>query len=157
WFLPDGHHFLYVALSADSEKSGVFVADLASRIRKPLPIESTRTIYVAPGYLLFVREGTLMAQPFDTGKLEPTAEAVPVVEQADSAHAGVGVTIGFFSASQTGVLVYTSGRERVGVQLTWFDRAGQRLETAGAPAGLGEFSLSPDETRVAFMRQDLQA
>jgi len=157
WFLPDGHHFLYVALSTDSEKRGVFVADLPFRTRKQLSIESTRTIYVAPGYLLFVRDGTLMAQRFDTDKLEATAEAVPIAEQADSHYAGAGVTMGYFSASQNGVLVYTSGRVPLVVQLTWFDRSGRKLGTAGTPAELGAFSLSPDETRVAFMRRDLQA
>jgi eukaryotic-like serine/threonine-protein kinase len=157
WFLPDGHHFLYVALSTDSEKRGVFVADLADRNRKQLPIESTRAIYVAPGYLLFARDGTLVAQRFDTGKLETTADAVPVAEQADSHYAGAGLTVGYFSASQNGILVYTSGRAFTGVQLTWFDRTGKKLETAGAPSELGAFSFSPDETRVAFMRRDLQA
>src|SRR5262245_17480576 len=157
WFLPDGNHFLYVALSTDSENSGVFVADLAFTTRKQLPIESTRTIYVAPGYLLFVRDGTLMAQRFDTGKLEATGEAAPVAEQVDSRFAGAGVTAGYFSASQNGVLVYTSGRVATGVQLTWLDRTGKILETAGAPTELGAFSLSPDGTRVAFMRRDLQA
>jgi Tol biopolymer transport system component len=157
WFLPDGHHFLYVALSTDPEKRGVFVADLGSRSHKQLPIENTRTIYVAPGYLLFARDGALMAQRFDTGSLETTAEAVPVEKQADSGYAGAGMTSGYFSASQNGVLVYTSGRAPTAVQLTWFDRTGKRLETAGAPAELGAFSLSPDETRVAFMRRDLQA
>jgi serine/threonine protein kinase/Tol biopolymer transport system component len=157
WFLPDGHHFLYVAVSTDSQKGGVFVTDLAGGSRKPLPIEATRTIYVAPGYLLFVRDGALMAQPFDTAKLDTTGEAVPVAEQADSRYMGVGLMMGYFSASQTGVLVYTSGRESAGVQLAWFDRTGKKLETVSAPAELGPFSLSPDETRVAFTRLDLQA
>jgi eukaryotic-like serine/threonine-protein kinase len=156
WFLPDGHHFLYVALSTDSEKRGVFVADLAGS-RKQLTLESTRTIYVAQGYLLFVRDGTLLAQRFDSSRLETTAEAVPVAEQVDSRYAGAGVNVGYFSASQNGVLVYTSGRAPTGAQLTWFDRTGKRLETAGAATELGALSLSPDETRVAFTRRDLQA
>src|SRR5579864_1094286 len=118
--------------------------------------ESTRTIYVAPGYLLFGRDTTLMVQPFDTGKLETTGEAVPA-EQVDVNNAGVGVAAGYFSASQNGVLMYTSGRSPVGVQLTWFDRAGKKLDTAGAPGDVGAFSLSPDETRVAFTRPDIQA
>jgi eukaryotic-like serine/threonine-protein kinase len=157
WFLPDGDHFLYVALSTDPEKRGVFVADLAFRTRKPLAIESTRTIFVEPGYLLFVRDGSLMAQRFNTGRLETTEEAVPVAEQVDSGYAGAGLTSGYFSASQNGVLVYTSGRSPTGVQLTWFDRTGKKLETAGAPQELGAFSLSPDETRIAYLRRDPQA
>jgi eukaryotic-like serine/threonine-protein kinase len=156
WFLPDGQHFLYVALSTDPEKRAVFVGDLQSGTRKQLAIESTRTIYVAPGYLLFARDGALMAQRFDTRTLETTAEAVPVEEHADSRYAGAGVTMGYFSASQNGALVYTSGRALGVVQLTWFDPTGKKLDTAGAPAELGAFSLSPDETRVAFLRRDAQ-
>jgi Tol biopolymer transport system component len=156
WFLPDGHHFLYVALSTDQEKIGIFVADLASKTRKQVMIGNNRTIYVEPGYLLFVQDGTLMAQPFDTGKLKTTGDAVPVAEQVDTHTAGVGVTVGYFSASQNGVLVYTSGRTLGNVQLTWFGRFGNKLDVAGAPGQLGGFSLSPDETRIALARRDPQ-
>jgi eukaryotic-like serine/threonine-protein kinase len=156
WFLPDAHHFLYVAIAADPQKSGVYVADLASQTRKQLIPESTRTIYVAPGFLQFVRGGTLVAQPFDAGKLETTGDAVPVAKEVDAQNAGVGVVVGYFSASQNGVLLYTSGRAPAAVQLTWFDRSGKKLDTAGAPAELGPFSLSPDGTRVAFTRRDVQ-
>jgi len=108
---------------------------------------------VAPGYLLFVQDGTLMAQPFDTGKLETTGDAVPVAEQVDVYNAGVGVAVGYFSASQNGVLAYTSGRAIGNVQLTWFDRSGKKLDTAGAPGQLGGFSLSPDGTSVGARTQ----
>jgi eukaryotic-like serine/threonine-protein kinase len=156
WFLPDGHHFLYVALSTEAEKMGVYVGDLASKTRKQVMTGNTRTIYVAPGYLLFVRDGTLMAQPFDTGKLETTGDAVPLAEQVDVHNAGVGAAVGYFSASQNGVLVYTSGRTIGSVQLTWFDRTGKKLDTSGAHGQLREFSLSPDGTRIAFARRDPQ-
>jgi Tol biopolymer transport system component len=156
WFLPDGHHFLYVAISADVQNGGVYVADLASKGRKRVMIGNTRTIYVAPGYLLFVREGTLMAQPFDASKLETIGDPIPVAEQVDVMNAGVGVAVGYFSASQNGVLVYTSGRTLENIQLIWFDRSGKMLETVGAAEQLAGISLSPDETRVALIRRDPQ-
>jgi hypothetical protein len=62
-----------------------------------------------------------MAQPFDRDKLENTGEVLAVAEQVDVDNAGVGVAVGYFSASQNCVLVYTSGRSPLGVQLTWFD------------------------------------
>jgi Tol biopolymer transport system component len=157
WFLPDGHHFLYSAISRDPQKSGVYVVDLASKNRKLVIAESSRTIYVEQRYLLFARGRTLMAQPFDAAKLETTGEAVPVAEQVDANNAGVGVATGYFSASQSGVLVYTSGRQLGDVQLTWFDRAGHKLGVAGAPGQVANFSLSPDDTHLAFQRRDLQA
>src|SRR5215831_7305872 len=162
WFLPDGHHFLYVALSSDADKTGLYVADVAAKTRKQVIIGNTKTIYVAPGYLLFVRDGTLMAQPFDVAKLETTGDAVPVAEQVDVTNAGVGVALGYFAASQNGVLVYTSGRALGSVQLTWFDRTGRELDTVGTPGRGGlnvarpTFSLSPDGTRVALVRRDPQ-
>jgi eukaryotic-like serine/threonine-protein kinase len=157
WFLPDGHHFLYSAISSDPQKSGVYVADLASKIRRQVTNESTRTIYVTAGYLLFSRGTTLMAQPFDAGKLGTIGEAIPVAEQVDVNNAGVGVAMGFFSASQNGVLVFTSGRVPGAVQFTWVNRAGQQLGTIGAPADVESLALSPDETRIVFARRDLQA
>src|SRR5262249_7127118 len=105
WFLPGGHHFLYSFLSDDPAKRGLYVADLASKARKQVMTDSTRTIYIAPGYLLFARDKTLMAQPFDAGRLETTGDAVPVAQEVDVNVAGVGVVMGYFSASQNGVLV----------------------------------------------------
>jgi Tol biopolymer transport system component len=154
WFLPDGRHFLYLAISTDAKKSGVFVGDLASKTRKQVLEFGTRAIYVNPGYLLYVRDRTLMAQPFDTRRLETTGGAVAVAEQVDAADAA-GNSIGFFSASQNGVLAYTSGGiVRGGVQLTWFDHSGKQLDTVGSPGDLSWFSLSPDGNQVAFSRSD---
>ena len=78
WFLPDGRHFLYLARSANPETSGVYVGDLVSKARKQVVAFTTRAIYVNPGYLLYVRERTLMAQRFDTASLQTTGDAIPV-------------------------------------------------------------------------------
>src|SRR6185436_12600068 len=124
YFLPDGRHFLYVARSAQREKSGIFVGSLDSKEpRLVLNVESAAA-YAPPGYLLFVRERTLMAQPFDADKLQLTGEAVPVAEQ-------VGLNVGNaraqFSVSETGVLIYRSFVSGGNTQLVWFDRAGKEL------------------------------
>ena len=66
---------------------------------------NSNAVYTPPGYLLFVRERTLMAQPFDAGKVQTTGDAVPVAEQVDT-----GIVAQYqFSVSQNGVLAYTSG------------------------------------------------
>ena len=57
------------------------------------------------GYLLFVRETTLMAQPFDTRALKLSGEPVPVAEQILSSY-GAGAT---FHATEAGLMVYASG------------------------------------------------
>jgi serine/threonine protein kinase/Tol biopolymer transport system component len=153
WFLPDGRHFLYLAISTDVTKSAIYVGDLASKSRKRVLAIGTRAIYVNPGYLLYVRDRTLLAQPFDTSRFETTGDAVSVAEQVDVA-AGTAGSIGLFSASQNGVLAYTSGDTVDSVQLTWFDHKGKPLNSVGPPGDLSWFSLSPDGASVAFSRRD---
>jgi len=94
-----------------------------------------------------------MAQRFDASKLELNGDAVPVAENVNALN-GAGGQWGHFSASQNGVLAYIPGDAASGMQLTWFDRKGNKLGTIGAPGRLESPSLSPDESRVTFARVD---
>jgi Tol biopolymer transport system component len=155
WFLPDGHHFLYRAVSSNPDETAVYAGDLDSRMRKKILPFSTRAIYVSPGYLLYVREQTLVAQPFDTGKLETMGDAVSVAEQVGSPTAR-GPSVGPFAASDSGVLMYQSGSAERRSQLTWFDRSGTKLDTVGTPGVLQGFALSRDDTALVVARGDAQ-
>jgi hypothetical protein len=77
-----------------------------------------------PGHLLFLREGTLMAQPFDPGRLELSGEPFPVVEQVSFSALS---SLGSFSVSGDGVLAYLTGPVGSTSELLWFDRTGKRL------------------------------
>ena len=110
-------------------------------------------MYTPPGYLLFLRERTLMAQPFDAGKGQTTGDAVPIAEQVDYI---AGISLAVFSASQNGVLAYTSGGAGGNVQLTWFDRSGKVTGTVGAPGIQRWAAISPDGKTVATDRLDSQ-
>jgi serine/threonine protein kinase len=89
-FLPDGHHFLYLRRSATNpEESGVFagsIDDAPERQSKKRILATSFGGYYVPGnnagsgWLLFLSDGTLMAQPFDSVKLERSGEPVPVAE-----------------------------------------------------------------------------
>ena len=130
WFLPDGRHFLYFARSSSAEKTAVYAGDLQSNDRKLILTGNTNAIYVDPGYLLFLRDRTLMAQPFSATRLALSGDAVPIAEQVDF----VGVNNdGLFTASQNGVLAYAAGGNGGDLQITWFDRAGKVLGTVGKP------------------------
>ena len=153
WFLPDGRHFLYTANNRELEKVAIYAADLGSKNRKLVVSADSNAVYVPSGYLLFVRERTLMAQPFDTGKLQTTGNAVPVAEQVDSSFI---TTQSQFSASQNGVLAYTSGVGGGNLQLTWLDRSGTVTGTLGAPSSVNWGAISPDGNTVAVDRQDPQ-
>jgi eukaryotic-like serine/threonine-protein kinase len=153
WFLPDGRHFLYTATNREQEKNAVYIADLDSKNRKLVVAANSNAVYAPPGYLLFVRERTLMAQPFDAGKLQTTGDAVPVAEQVDSGSIAVQNQ---FSASQNGVLAYTSGGGGGNLQLTRFDRSGKATGTLGAPGAVNWGAISPDGNTVAVDRDDPQ-
>src|SRR5262249_23480821 len=83
WFLPDGRHFLYTARNSDREKTRIFVGDIYSRSVRAVALASSNAVYTPPGYLLFLRERTLMAQPFDAGQLRLTGAPAFVVEEVD--------------------------------------------------------------------------
>jgi dipeptidyl aminopeptidase/acylaminoacyl peptidase len=112
----------------------------------------SNAIYVPPGYLLFVRNGNLMAQPFDAKRLELTGAAVPVAENVPTA--GIWQH-GLFSASNNGIV---SIQPRFGklVQPVWVDRSGKTLEVLGDPAMFTQVSVSPDGQRTAFVIIDSQ-
>ena len=151
WFLPDGRHYLYtVRRFPDFEKSRIYVDSIeakpGAKIRKEVQAANSNAVY-ASGYLLFVREGTLMAQPFDTSKLQTTGDPVPIAEQVDYSP---GNSQGQFSASRNGTLVYVSGAAARGKkQLAWFDRSGTSKGPVGKPADIIWAAISPDGAMVA--------
>ena len=151
-FLPDGRRFLY-RRSADAERGGVYAGSLELKPEE----QSLKRIQPTgfspgyapprppwPGYLLFLREGALMAQAFDERRLETVGDAIPIAEQV-----GTSITRAFFSVSANGVLAYRPGGA-ASSQLTWFDRQGHALGQAGEPADYQDVALSPDATRAAY-------
>ena len=154
WFLPDGRHFLYTAYGTSRNKDAVYVGDLQSNSRRSVLNATSNVVYAAPGYLLFLKDRTLMAQPFDAAGLRVTGEAVPVAEQLNYNALDIR---GSFSASQDGVLVYAaSGSLRSIVQLSWFDRSGKLIGTVGPPGAYERPAISPDGKSVAFESWDSQ-
>lgn len=103
--------------------------------------------FAKPGYLLFWREGSLMAQPFDTDRVELTGKAVPI---ADHVLFSRGQSFGVFSVSQNGVLALQAG-DVSGTQLSWFDRTGRQLSSIGGDRDLVVGPrLSPDGRKLAM-------
>jgi len=148
--LPDGNHYLYLVRGTNPERTGVYVHALNAKPgeeRRLLP-DDTSAFYSAPangasgpGQLVFVRDATLMAQPFDAARLEFVGDPAPVAQ-------GVGNLAGF-SVSKTGALAYGSVGAGGSRQLAWYDRKGLRLETVWKPNSFNEIELSPDGSRVA--------
>jgi len=147
-FLPDGRHFLYLARHGREPADwDLFVGSLDSKERRLLPGIHAGARYSPTGHLLFLRDGTLMAQPFDLARLDIFADASPVAERV---YVGPRTP---FSVSMNGTLAYLNAALRRDSRLAWFDRTGKE-GTAVAPMGDydGTVRLSPDGKQVAFAR-----
>jgi Tol biopolymer transport system component len=152
-FLPDGRHFLYLASNHNapdaSEVNGIYVGSPDSESRFLLPANSS--FAVASGYLLFLQNDALMAQPFDAARAQLTGAAVPLGPRV---HRNPGTWRGGFDASSSGVLAYHPATGENGSQLLWIDRNGKTLGPRGERDVIRSISVSPDARRVAVEAGD---
>jgi eukaryotic-like serine/threonine-protein kinase len=144
-FLPDGKHFLYFR-GGTPEVQGVYAGSLDAKpggqSRERILAGRFAAFYVN-GYLFFMRENTLMAQPFDAGRLQLRAEPVAMAGRVVTTWYNVGI----FSVSPSGVLAYRAGTQGRSFQMTWLDRQGKTLGAFGQPGTDAGIALSPDGTR----------
>jgi serine/threonine protein kinase/Tol biopolymer transport system component len=157
-FLPDGRHFVYLRVSARTpETSGTYVGTLDAKpdeqsTRRLMPYEVGLAYAPSsdsgPGRLLFVHEGTLMAQPFDANRLALAGDLVPVAERVGSFRDGA-----FFAVSANDVLAYRTADSDF--QVTWLDRQGV-ADRVSAPGRFRGVALSSDGTRAVASRGNPQ-
>jgi Tol biopolymer transport system component len=145
FFLPDGRHFLY-RVSTGPGGGPIYVGSLDSTERKLLFNADSANVFYSQGYILFLRETTLMAQPFDARRLVLTGDAFPIAENI--LNTNTQNPFGIFSMSENGVLAYQTGTEAVGSQLVWFDRTGKQVGVLGDSASYGDLELSPDRRQA---------
>jgi Tol biopolymer transport system component len=155
-FLPDGRHYLVSITASRPDAGGIYAGSLDSRERTFILREHSNIAYAAAasgrGFLLFSRNGSLFAAPFDPNRLKVSGTASLV---ADNVTYSENYSITSFSVSNAGVLCYLPATEHK-YQLTWFNRDGKRLSRVGEPSNSDrirfEFQpwLSPDEKQVVF-------
>jgi Tol biopolymer transport system component len=151
-FLPDGHHFLYFVVGSKArgmtDPRAIYIGSLDPDEAPKLLVEGGSNAVYANGHVVYLREGTLVARPFDPDRLEFTGEPLPIVEQVQIAGAGTTGVAGAFSVSDAGLLAYQTGFQ-VRSQLAWFDRTGREIVKLGDLADYADVSLSPDGSRAA--------
>jgi serine/threonine protein kinase len=143
-FLPDNRHFLYLAGNRERDASRIYVGSLDGSAAQPLLQANSRIFYASPGYLLYVRDSVLLAQPFDAKALRLTGDSTPIAEKliyfkptGDSD----------FSVSQNGVLAFKTGP--ILTRLVWLNRSGEELGSVGSASNYSLVRLSPDGQRIA--------
>jgi Tol biopolymer transport system component len=160
-FLPDGRRFYYNRVSRIADNGGVYIASIdlspSQQSLTRLLVSDTEPEWVPSllgrgGWLLFLRQGTLLAQPLAATGDALAGDAVPLAEDV----AGIG-SYGWFSASDTGTLTYRTGRaESASTELRWMDRQGRAVGQVGPRAdyfGSG-IQLSRDGKRVVVTKTD---
>jgi len=147
-FLPDGRHFLYLGVQQEEgrDQSAVFIGSLGGRNPQMVLRSRSQAIY-ADGHLLFLRDRTLWAQPFDVDR--ETLGGAPVAVARDVLEDPT-IWRGIFSTSETGTLIYQGGQ--AGTTLTLYDRDGHEVGPIGERGIIFDVNVSPDGTRVAVNR-----
>jgi serine/threonine protein kinase len=148
-FLPDGRQFVFY-VGGDPSVMGVYAASLdAPEPRRLTPSDAAPV--VAPGHLLFGRDGSFVAQSFDARKLELKGDPFLVTDNVALQYVGSGA-VGALSASTTGIVAYRGGAATGSRKFIWFDRSGAAVdlsEEVESPT-LANPELSRDGRRVAF-------
>ena len=145
-FLPDGRRFLFLSFSAER---GLYLGSLDGGERR-LIADASDAQFVSPHWLLFARNGTLVAQRMNAADATPSGEPIPIAQSIFLTGYGRAA----FSVSSTGTLTYRTGTPPQPGQLTWFDRQGRRNGTVGDPGFYTNPALSPDGRYLAVGRAD---
>jgi Tol biopolymer transport system component len=149
-FLPDGRHFLYTEIfgapiGVGAKPSTIRIGSLEAGDADVTLLQAESSAAYASGHVLFARDSTLMALPFDVATRQSAGGVFPVAErvsQEGSRYVGA-------SVSENGTLVYGSDDSLTVTELTWRDRTGRALGSVSGPAPYLNLVVSPEERRVA--------
>jgi serine/threonine protein kinase/Tol biopolymer transport system component len=153
-FLPDGKHFLYYVnwSSSPDKPNGAYLGSLnsAADLPKLVSTEIVGNVFFASGNLLYVRDRTIMAQPFDASRLQTTGAAIPLSQQEVDKFFDFWQSS--FSVSQNGTLVFQSALDAP-YRLLWYDQAGKALGQFPEIGDVGP-QFSPDGRSLAVYADD---
>ncbi len=149
FFLPDGHHFLFVVAGSPAA-GGIYLGDMTGGAATRLTNALSGPVYLPTGWMLWVRDGALVAQRLDVGKAALTGAPVTLAT-------GLPASGNPVSVSATGLVAYRAGAASQ-TQLTWFDRSGAARGSLGAPDDhLLDPRVAPDGRRVVVARATAQS
>ncbi len=154
-FLPDGRHFVYWGgnpTASGQDTRGTYLAGLDGADQRYLGQADSNALYAPPGYLLYLRDQSLMAHLLDASSLMLRGEAFPIAEEVASPEA---YRLGRFSASQDGTLAFLTG-ENDRYRVVWVNQGGGQGDAVGEPVLVPSIRLSPDGRTLAEQVEDPQ-
>jgi serine/threonine protein kinase/Tol biopolymer transport system component len=152
--LPDGEHFLYAVLPGKDGKFEIIAGSLKDKSRVSIGFMDAMPVYADPGWLLYARQGVLVAVPFDAHALKVTGNAITLPDEPTSIldPATSFTAAPSLSVSDTGSLAYYSSPS-MNTVATWYDASGAPKGTLNVPPGHYESAaISPDGTRAVLVR-----
>jgi Tol biopolymer transport system component len=150
-FLPDGRHFLFVELPAQSGQYQISVASIDNPTRTRLRTAEGAAVFVAPGYLLLPVRNQIAAQRFNPTTLALEGDAIQLGDLSGNLGGYAGSRA--LTASDTGVLAFPQSEFMLS-ELHWFDRTGRDLGRVPAPAAsYSGLTISPDGKHAAALAE----
>ena len=155
WFLPGGRDFLYLARRSTAgagQHAAIFAKALDDREPSRI-VDAASNVAYAANHLIYVRNGVLMAHPFNPDRLQTTGEPRQIVA---SVRMDERFSRGVFSVSETGLLAFETGHVEPPARLVWLNRSGRVVQRLGEPAfyrdsGCPAISPSGREAAVAIL------
>ena len=150
-FLPDGEHFLFASLPPGPRGWDIYLGSLKTKSVKKIMTARSSAVYIEPGYLVFMRDGKIMAQRFDLHRLAVVGDPVALADAPAPTDTDAEAVA---SASSDGRLVLVVSRVP-DARLEWRDRAGAVLGTISLPKAPWQVAaLSPDARFAAVVNGD---
>ena len=141
YWLPGGRFLYFARSSVSTDSDRVMIASIDTLGPGEELFAAASNVAIASGHLLFIREGTLMARPFDPETATFLGDGMPVAEDVMYI---AGARYGAFSVSQTGLLIYNTGLVDMQSELVWADKAGEVIASLGTGDLLFDLAISPD-------------
>ena len=148
-FLSDGRRFLFIIRGSQPDRAGLYLGFADGSAPRRLMPAATRVRYV-DGHLLYVRQGTLVAQAFDEASATVRADPVPLATRLKY-HASSDAA---FDVSENGVLVYGQAGGDVLTRLMLLDARGRELRPLAPAGSYRSPAFSPDGRRVIAEKVD---
>jgi len=152
-FLPDGRAFLFYAfrsIQTDAFGNGVYVAGVDSQTPKLISPDLTGNVAFSSGHLFYVRDRSLMAQPFNPGRRQFTGSPLTIAEQELEPERTFSRSA--FSVSDNGVIAFQSALDSPS-RLIWFDPSGKEIGPL-SDSVFRDPSFSPDGRYLAVASDD---
>ncbi|MEX2270636.1 MAG: protein kinase [Vicinamibacterales bacterium] len=154
--LPDGRTLLFTVYPAGGgdafERTALVAQRIGETARTKILEPAADARFIAPDYLVFAREGVLLATAFDPSTLNVIGAPVPLVEGVRRTAANAQFAIG-----SSGVLAYVEGSADTSTIRRSFvvaDRSGARQFLKVPPATYTAPRLAPDGHTMAFVTNE---